>query len=510
MNEALEVGEIYSEKTHSLISLKSLLSGESLGTEVIESTRLLKNITDNSYLLCVLEKLDQTAQYFDLKSKLKKSGVRSETRWVNNEEISQISYKFDATDSPSDAQSDKQGKVSSIIRKAVEAGASDIHFLISKTFLNVSFRVDGIKRVIHEFDESAQEGKKLVQSLYHSMCSGHSSPTLSYQETCDARMKEEFVTEFGLSTARFSSRPGGDDTLIAVIRLISKRKTELDLETLGMTKKQISIIRKVARKQSGIIVSSAPTGHGKSTLSQCIAEKILRDDPGINLITIEDPIESPIFRAIQTPLLGNSWAEGIRSLMRLDPDVIYVGEARDDISVNGVIEAAQTGHGVITTTHTTWCIDVPQRWRRFGVDEDLITDPTLISCLVGIRLIPLLCPDCKQKYSDYNQDIESDIKEIIEKYTNIDDVYLHKSDGCKSCRFTGIKGRTGVFEIIENDRKFCSLYSREGKFAAWNYWRNKGNETITENLINLINSGLVDPVIGNSEVNLDRDEQFDE
>ncbi|EIK1335581.1 Flp pilus assembly complex ATPase component TadA [Salmonella enterica] len=508
--------EKYNERTHSLVNLKKLM-GSSIANEVHESTRLLKNNNDDTYLLCVLEKLDQNPAYFDLRSKLKKKGIKAETKWINNEEITQISYKFDASiyssENQSDTQekSDMQDKVISIIRKAVNVGASDIHFLITPNHLNVAFRIDGMRKVFNEFGDTAKYGKKLVQSLFNSMCSGQSANTLSYQESCDARIKEEFVSEFGLSTARFASRPCGDDTLLAVIRLISKRKKELSLKTLGMTTKQESIIRRAARKLSGIIVSSGPTGHGKSTLSQCIAENMIRDDSGINLITVEDPIESPIFRAVQTPLLGNSWADAIRNLMRLDPDVIYVGEVRDGISAHGVIEAAQTGHGVVTTTHTTWCIDVIQRWRRFGVDEDLLTDPTLISCLVGLRLVPLLCPECKNKYSNNLQNIEQEMKEIIEKYTNSEDVYLKNSKGCKSCDFTGIKGRTGVFEIIETDRKFMSLYAREGKFAAWQYWRELGNETMTENLIALINRGLVDPEMGHKKVcNLDRDEKFNE
>ncbi len=325
----------------------------------------------------------------------------------------------------------------------------------------------------------------------------------------------------GLSTGRFASRPGNSDTLVAVVRLVSKRKQQLELEDLGLTPKQASAIRRTLFKPSGAIFSSGPTGHGKSTLSQCMAESITRDDSGINLLTVEDPIESPIRGAIQTPLIladrsdrelmAKAWGKAISNLMRLDPDSIYIGEVRDSTSATGVIEAAQTGHNVITTIHTSHPIDIIQRLRRFGVDQDLLTDATLITCLIGLRLTPLLCKHCRRPYEEHKDEVDDYLRELIDKYTESQNAFLINESGCEYCENTGIKGRTGVFEVIETDYKFMSLYEREGKFAAWNYWRSKGGETLCENITALINQGKVDPVIAHKKIcNLDRDDKFNE
>ncbi|EBS9654180.1 pilus assembly protein PilQ, partial [Salmonella enterica] len=106
---------------------------------------------------------------------------------------------------------------------------------------------------------------------------------------------------------------------------------------------------------------------------------------------------------------------------------------------------------------------------------------------------------------------EPEIAEIIARYTRPEGLFSRNPAGCPACKFTGFRGRTGVFEVIETDRKFMSLYQREGKFAAWQYWKQKGNTSLAENLIRLINDGRVDPVMGHSKVcNLDRDETFNE
>lgn len=508
-NETIE--SRFSERTHNCVNLHQVIKGE-ITSDIKDSVLLLKSMEDNTWHFLVLDKLNQTPIYLELIAKLRNGGCRPQVIWVNNEEIAQVAWKFDTGHEIAQSEDDAslQGKFKNILARAVAAGASDMHFYVSDNYFRSWFRIDGIRRAFHEFDDSAENGRRLMQSMFNTMCAGQSTNTLSYTLSADARLREEFVTEFGLSTARVATRPAGDSRILVVVRLINKRKESLTLDSLGMTSEQIASVRRAARKITGIMVANGPTGHGKSTLLQCIAEMLLRDDPGMNLITVEDPIESPIFGAIQTPLM-EEWAEAIPNLLRLDPDAIYYGEARDAMSVYGVIESAQTGHEVLTTTHTTWSIDVLQRWERFGVDESYLTDPTLITCLMGIRLTPLLCSECKQPYSAHSGSVEQEIAEIILKYTRPEKLYSRNLAGCPACKFTGFRGRTGVFEVIETDRKFMSLYKREGKFTAWQYWKQKGNTSLAENLIRLINDGLVDPVIGHTKVcNMNRDETFNE
>jgi len=513
---------IYSERTHSLINISQYLPGVKIPAEISENVRLLKDNEGDEYQLIVMDKLDKDPLYFDFKTQLTRKEIRPIVTWVSREGLAEVSNAFDVSAStPSDSQSAAQNRVIEIIKRAVELRASDIHFRIDQSYFQVAFRIDGIKRKIEKFSDSAENGRQLVNALFNSMCTEQSTSTLSTTEASDARLKEEYVSEFGLSTGRFASRPGNSGTLLAVVRLITKRKQQLELEHLGLTMKQASAIRRTLSKPSGAIFSSGPTGHGKSTLSQCMAESVTRDDSGINLVTVEDPIESPIRGAVQTPLIladrsdrelmGKAWGKAISNLMRLDPDFIYIGEVRDSTSATGVIEAAQTGHNVITTIHTSHPIDIIQRLRRFGVDQDLLTDATLITCLIGLRLTPLLCPECKRSYEGNKAGIEQELQELIEKHTTPQSAYLINESGCEHCEHTGIKGRTGVFEVIETDYTFMSLYEQKGKFAAWKYWRNAGGETLCENITNLINKGQVDPVMAHKKIcNLDRDEKFNE
>lgn len=512
----------YSEHTHSLINISAYLPDVKILGEIIDNVRLLKNNDGDDYQLIVLDKLDNDPLYFDFKSQLRRKSIQPVIHWVSREELAEISNEFDFNNTvSSDTQSDTQHRVIEIIKRAVELRASDIHFRIDTSFFQVAFRIDGIKRNMKRFGDSAENGRHLVNALFNSMCTEQSTSTLSTTEASDARLKEEFVSEFGLSTGRFASRPGNSGTLLAVVRLITKRKQQLELEQLGLTQKQASAIRRSLSKPSGAIFSSGPTGHGKSTLSQCMAESVMRNDSGINLLTVEDPIESPIRGAVQTPLIladrsdrelmGKAWGKAIANLMRLDPDFIYIGEVRDSTSATGVIEAAQTGHNVITTIHTSYPVDIIQRLRRFGVDQDLLTDATLITCLIGLRLTPLLCPNCKRPYAENKGETEPELQELIEKHTDSQAAFLMNESGCEECEGTGIKGRTGVFEVIETDYTFMSLYEQKGKFAAWKYWRENGGETLCENITLLINQGKVDPVIAHKKIcNLDRDEKFNE
>lgn len=509
-----------SDKSHSHISLSKIIDGF-LPEIIKENVRLLQNSESKQYTLHVVSDIQNDTYFFDLRKKLRDKGYSHDIVFSNRQSIEKINHIFNTTveyEKDSD-QTDVQDKISNIIKTAVEMRASDIHIQIG-SFTQVFFRIDGSRNVMQQFEDTVDNGKRLVQTLYNSMCDERSSSTFSYNEPTDAKIREEYVQAYGLSTGRFASRPGGTGKVIVVIRLISRRKQSLSLGELGLSEDQQKAIKRSLAKPAGVILSSGPTGHGKSTLSQCMAEIYTSENPGMNMLTVEDPIESPIEGAFQTPLIiadrsdsskmGRAWGKSMSNLMRLDPDCIYIGEVRDNTSGNGVIEAAQTGHIVVTTIHTNHPIDIIQRLRRFGVDQDLLTDATLITCLIGLRLVKKLCPECKLRYVEHRDSVDSLFHEVIDKYTRTNDVYLVNPKGCKCCNHTGIKGRTGVFEVIETDSEFMRLYDAQGKFAAYDYWRNKlGGVTLCQNAIRLINDGVIDPVITHKSIcNLDRDDKF--
>lgn len=506
------------EHHFSQISLSKII--DKVPDVLLQGTKLLQNKTSKECLLYVMNDIRESTHYFDLKKRLRDEKYTYTTEFATRQQLEKLSHIFSETNDEA-TESDKQNKILSIIKKAVDMGASDIHIEIS-SYTRFLFRIDGSRVAMPEFEQSEQEGKQLVQSLYNSMCDERSVSTFSYQEPTQGKIREDYVKAFGLSTGRLASRPGGSGGVLVVIRLISRRRHSNTLEQLGLMPSEARIIRTVLSKPAGVILSSGPTGHGKSTLSQAMAEIYAAEHPGKSLISVEDPIESPIEGVFQTPLiitdrhdgakLGQAWAKAISNLMRLDPDGIYIGEVRDNSSGNGVIEAAQTGHMVLTTIHTNHPIDILQRVRRWGIEQDLLTDATLITCLIGLRLVQKLCPCCKRKYSSNRDDIDPIFQDVIERYTQVDNVYMLNRTGCKECNFTGIKGRTGVFEVIETDAKFMRLYEQEGKFSAYQYWRNeRGGITLCQNVTRLINAGEIDPVESHKSIcNLDRDEKFNE
>ncbi|CAB0000778.1 unnamed protein product, partial [Nesidiocoris tenuis] len=151
-----------------------------------------------------------------------------------------------------------------------------------------------------------------LNKIIYTVDTERSASTFSYSEPCDAKIREEYVQAYGLSTGRFASRPGSSGKVIVVIRLISRRKQSLTLGELGLSEAQQNAIKSALAKPAGVIFSSGPTGHGKSTLSQCMAEIYTSENPGMNMLSVEDPIESPIEGTFQTPLISTDRSDGAK------------------------------------------------------------------------------------------------------------------------------------------------------------------------------------------------------
>ncbi|NWC64018.1 Flp pilus assembly complex ATPase component TadA [Cedecea sp. P7760] len=493
-----------SEKTHTLLPLAPPPGGRPFSTAIRESVRFIRDDKSQSHCLYVLNELDASTEFFELREHLRSQGHILGVTWCNREDLEKISQQFsDGRDDSFEGTSDFQNLNLALIAEATKMRGSDIHIRIEHKYTRVLYRIDG--NLLKMRTESAEWGTRLVNALYNSMCEEHSKTTLSFTEPCDARAREEFVNGSGLSTIRFASRPGGQGRLAVALRLVSRRKQSLHFEQLGLTPAEEIMLRR-ALSSSGGIFFSGPTGHGKSTVCQVSAEFLAREDPGENIMSVEDPIESPIEGVFQTPLGLQTFAEAIKNLLRMDPDRIYLGEVRDADTANGVVEAIQTGAPVLTTIHTNSPADIPQRLRRFGVDEDLLFDPTIISCLVGLRLVPLLCMHCRIPWHEGRVSVSPVMQDMVETHAQVQGVFLRKPGGCTCCGNTGIHGRTGIFEVIETDNRFMRLYSSQGKMAAYLDWIERGGVTLCQNLLRLINSGVTDPVWAHRRIiNLDRD-----
>ncbi|WP_339050595.1 GspE/PulE family protein [Candidatus Hamiltonella endosymbiont of Tuberolachnus salignus] len=397
-----------------------------------------------------------------------------------------------------------QKRIIKILSDAVTQRASDVHIRLEKIVCSVYFRIDGKLAYYEEY--AAEEGNRYVNCLYNTMCLHQSHASVSYSEPSDAKVREEYVHSLGLTGGRFASRPTSEG-LLSVIRLITRRDRALSLNELGLTAPQEAVLERAISKPTGVIFFTGPMGSGKSTLVQVISERMTARDPGIHLATVENPVESPIKGAVQTALgPKEEWWQSVKSLMRLDINCIVIGEVRDHLSATAAIEVAQTGHYVLTTLHTTHPVDTIARLKSLQVENDLISDAALITCLVGQRLAPKLCPHCKKPYLEHKNDLLPVFQDLIEQCCQPEQVYLKNLSGCEHCEGKGVKGRVGIFEVIEVDAEFMRRYHERGKTHAYDYWYQKGGQTLCDNTLRLINEGRIDPVMAHKEVcNLDRD-----
>ncbi|WP_234813267.1 GspE/PulE family protein [Candidatus Williamhamiltonella defendens] len=397
-----------------------------------------------------------------------------------------------------------QKKIIKILSDAVTQRASDVHIRLEKIVCTVYFRIDGKLAYYEEY--AAEEGNRYVNCLYNTMCLHQSHASVSYAEPSDAKVREEYVQSLGLTGGRFASRPTSEG-LLSVIRLITRRGRALSLNALGLTAPQEAALERAISKPTGVLFFTGPMGSGKSTLVQVISELMTQRDKGLHLVTVENPVESPIKGAVQTALgPKEEWWQAVKSLMRLDINCIVIGEVRDHLSATAAMEVAQTGHYVLTTLHTTHPVDTIARLKSLQVDNDFISDAALITCLVGQRLAPKLCPHCKKRYLEHKNDILPVFQGLIETFCQTSRVYLKNTGDCKHCEGKGVKGRVGIFEVIEVDAEWMRRYHERGKTHAYDYWYQKGGQTLCENTLRLINEGRIDPVMAHKEVcNLDRD-----
>ncbi|ECB6455245.1 TPA: pilus assembly protein [Salmonella enterica] len=254
-----------------------------------------------------------------------------------------------------------------------------------------------------------------------------------------------------------------------------------ELSDLGYLQSQCEDLEHLRKFRAGIVLISGATGSGKSTTLKMIMEKQLSDDSGIHVLTLEDPPEYVIKGANQSPVSGDrgnaleveqAWSQAIADAMRLDPDVIMIGEVRDAVSAKMAFRAAMTGHLVWTTIHANTAMTILYRLEDEGVNPSLLTDENILIGLVNQSLVPTLCPQCKIPYRGNENRLDERIRQRLESVCSPENVYL-EGNGCENCRQTGIVGRTVIAEIIRTTENFMRVYREQGYSAANSYWINE-------------------------------------
>lgn len=408
-----------------------------------------------------------------------------------------------------------QRKVIQYFNIAKKMNASDIHFSIGRDNSNFTFvevRVHGELEEIACIEKA--EGMALVSTICLSMCDVTEKQFYPNRHQ-DGRIKEEFLKPVGLFGARYSHVPavGG---LYAVMRLIPDDGDSIpSTAELGFLEEQRKLIDKILKRPEGIVILSGPTGSGKSTTLRSFSAQYLKiTKKKKRLLTIEDPPEGRIPGAIQTSIIADkkdatavsaAWLRAISSSLRLDPDSILNGEMRDFDSALAAINATMTGHLILTTLHANDAISIMERLVIMGLTPKLIADAQLLIGLISQRLVQRLCDNCKIRFEDIKDKLESEDVELVEKYCDAEKVRLRNHQGCKDC-YKGITGRTVISEVITPDAKFMHIYLNEGKPAAKTYWHsNLGGITRNQHLLHYVNNGMVDPLEAHNIAPIDED-----
>lgn len=334
-----------------------------------------------------------------------------------------------------------------IMAGAIRIGASDVHFEPEKDdSVKLRYRIDGVLQTIAEIPSYS----------YNSMLSRikmMSGMMINVREISqDGRFSIKTKDGKKNTDVRVSVLPGNFGESV-VMRILSSDMGQLQLEGCGLEGEALERLLKESEKKQGMLINSGPTGSGKTTTLYSIINKL--NTPGKKIVTIEDPVEYQIKGIVQTQVekdKGYTFANGLRAIVRQDPDVILVGEIRDEETAEIAVHSALTGHLVLTTIHANTSVGVISRLIDLGIKPSLIASS--LNVLIAQRLVRKLCPDCKEEYVPAREtvDVLKRMLSIISPKSKVKIPkkieFLWRSKGCPKCRGLGYRGRIGVFEIL--------------------------------------------------------------
>lgn len=388
--------------------------------------------------------------------------------------MDELDQTTDLLDESSDAPIIKL--VNYIVSEAVKAQASDIHLEAYQDSFKIRYRVDG---VLYDFLSPPKRIQPALVSRVKVMANMNiAEKRLPQDGRLQVRIGDQEID------IRVSSIPITAGERL-VLRLLNKTSAMLELSDLGMPKDQYDLIYRLIRYANGIFLVTGPTGSGKTTSLYAALSSIHK--PDINIITVEDPVEYQISGINQIQVnqkIGLTFARGLRSIVRQDPDVILIGEIRDQETAEIAVQSALTGHLVFSTLHTNDSASAVTRLVDIGVEPFLISSSVI--AVVAQRLVRVLCPHCKERYVP---DAEA-IKSIGGDPEQFQDAVIYRKKGCPDCLHTGYGGRVGIFEIMVMDeamKKMIITTHDSGRIEA--AARKQGMVTLREDGIRKVLSG---------------------
>ena len=335
--------------------------------------------------------------------------------------------------------------IDALVSDAVQQGASDIHFEPEAAFLRIRYRIDGVLRQIRSLHRMYWPAMVVRLKIISNM---NIAETRAPQ---DGRISMTLVGRQVDFRAATHPTTHGENI---VLRILDRQKGIVPLEKLGLLEENLTQLKIMMARPVGIILVTGPTGSGKTTTLYSILNQINKET--INIMTMEDPVEYPMPIIRQTSVNESAkmgFAEGIRSMMRQDPDIILVGEIRDMETSEMAFRAAMTGHQVYSTLHTNSAIGAISRLLDIGVASEMMAEN--IIGIVAQRLVRRLCPQCRKPYPA--GDLE---RRLLKLTADQSDITLYQAGACEACSHQGYKGRLAVMELLRISSEMEDLVAR--------------------------------------------------
>lgn len=385
-----------------------------------------------------------------------------------------LSSNYRKTETPTIASfSYKDHFLKKLIITAQDFGSSDIHLEPLEKNARVRFRIDG--KLKTQFEISPKDYPLLTNQI----------KIQAGLDIAQKRLSQDGRITFNEAPYEFDIRVSSMPTLHGekiVLRLLSKNQETISLDDLGFSAEELKIYKEATKNSQGIVLISGPTGSGKTTTLYATLKALNKD--AANILTIEDPIEYTLEGINQVQLkedIGFDFPKALRTFLRQDPDIIMVGEIRDNDTAAMAIKAALTGHLVLSTIHTNSAWGTISRLIDMKVPSYLLASTLCIS--VAQRLVRKLCPHCKVATPVTEKDFPMDIDNVHA----IETVYAAK--GCNKCYHTGYLGRKAIYELLPID-KVLEMEIKQNSLQIDDYIRTKKIKTLKDNALQLVKEGV--------------------
>lgn len=334
--------------------------------------------------------------------------------------------------------------VGSLLMDAVKRGASDIHFEPEHAFLRIRYRIDGVLQQIRSLHKTYWPGIAVRLKV------------ISGMDIAETRAPQDGRLNINLCGRPIDFRVSTHPTIHGeniVLRVLDREKSIIPLERMGMRIETLESLKLMMTRPEGIMIVTGPTGSGKTTTLYSLLS--FQNTESVNIMTLEDPVEYPVTLMRQTSVAEVNkvdFANGIRSIMRQDPDIILVGEVRDEDTATMAFRAAMTGHQVFTTLHTNSALGTFPRLLDIGISPDIMAGN--IIGVMAQRLVRVLCPHCKEAYTPKEEE-----RKLL-RASPRESLQIYRQKGCKRCNYTGYRGRMAIIELLRIDHDLDALIAR--------------------------------------------------